>query len=41
MEDPFKIVMVRDMWLNGFDVPSLQSMIIDKPMGYFPYKKIR
>jgi type I restriction enzyme R subunit len=30
--DPFKIVIVRDMWLTGFDAPSLHSMYIDKPM---------
>jgi type I restriction enzyme R subunit len=30
--DPFKIVIVRDMWLTGFDVPSLHTMYIDKPM---------
>jgi len=30
--DPFKIAIVRDMWLTGFDVPSLHTMYIDKPM---------
>ncbi|WP_100489113.1 type I restriction endonuclease subunit R [Sporolactobacillus pectinivorans] len=30
--DPLKIVIVRDMWLTGFDVPSLNTMYIDKPM---------
>ncbi len=30
--DPFKIVIVRDMWLTGFDVPPLHTMYIDKPM---------
>jgi len=30
--DPLKIVIVRDMWLTGFDCPSLHSMYIDKPM---------
>ena len=30
--DPLKIVIVRDMWLTGFDVPSLQTIYIDKPM---------
>jgi len=30
--DPFKIVVVRDMWLTGFDAPSLHTMYIDKPM---------
>jgi type I restriction enzyme R subunit len=31
-EDPFKLVIVRDMWLTGFDAPSLHTMYIDKPM---------
>ena len=31
-EDPFKIVLVRDMWLTGFDAPSLHTMYVDKPM---------
>lgn len=30
--DPFKVVIVRDMWLTGFDVPSLHTMYMDKPM---------
>jgi len=30
--DPLKIAIVRDMWLTGFDVPSLHTMYIDKPM---------
>jgi len=30
--DPFQIVIVRDMWLTGFDAPSLHTMYIDKPM---------
>jgi len=30
--DPFQIVIVRDMWLTGFDAPSLHSMYVDKPM---------
>jgi type I restriction enzyme R subunit len=30
--DPLKIVIVRDMWLTGFDVKNLHSMYIDKPM---------
>jgi type I restriction enzyme R subunit len=30
--DPFKIVIVRDMWLTGFDAPVLHTMYIDKPM---------
>ena len=31
-DDPFKIVIVRDMWLTGFDAPSLHTMYADKPM---------
>ena len=31
-DDPLRIVLVRDMWLTGFDAPSLHSMYIDKPM---------
>ncbi len=31
-DDPLKVVIVRDMWLTGFDVPSLHTMYIDKPM---------
>ena len=30
--DPFRIVLVRDMWLTGFDAPSLHTMYVDKPM---------
>ncbi|MDP2792676.1 MAG: type I restriction endonuclease subunit R [Sulfurisoma sp.] len=30
--DPFRIVIVRDMWLTGFDAPSLHTMYADKPM---------
>ena len=30
--DPFKLVIVRDMWLTGFDAPCLHTMYIDKPM---------
>ena len=30
--DPFGIVLVRDMWLTGFDAPSLHSLYVDKPM---------
>jgi type I restriction enzyme R subunit len=32
VNDPLKIVIVRDMWLTGFDVPSMDTMYIDKPM---------
>ena len=31
-EDLFQIVIVRDMWLTGFDCPSLHTMYVDKPM---------
>jgi type I restriction enzyme R subunit len=31
-DDPFKIVLVRDMWLTGFDAPCLHTMYVDKPM---------
>ncbi|RTI03182.1 DEAD/DEAH box helicase [Thermus scotoductus] len=31
-QDPFKLVIVRDMWLTGFDCPSLHTMYLDKPM---------
>jgi type I restriction enzyme R subunit len=31
-DDPFKVVIVRDMWLTGFDAPSLHTMYVDKPM---------
>jgi type I restriction enzyme, R subunit len=31
-KDPFKVVIVRDMWLTGFDAPSLHTMYLDKPM---------
>jgi type I restriction enzyme R subunit len=30
--DPFRVVLVRDMWLTGFDAPSLSTMYVDKPM---------
>ena len=30
--DPLQVVIVRDMWLTGFDAPSLHSMYLDKPM---------
>jgi len=30
--DPMQIVLVRDMWLTGFDAPSLHTMYVDKPM---------
>jgi type I restriction enzyme R subunit len=31
-KDPFRLVLVRDMWLTGFDAPSMHTMYIDKPM---------
>lgn len=31
-DDPLKIVIVCDMWLTGFDVPSLHTMYLDKPI---------
>ena len=31
-KDSFRIVIVRDMWLTGFDAPSLHTMYLDKPM---------
>jgi type I restriction enzyme R subunit len=30
--DPLKMVIVRDMWLTGFDAPALHTMYVDKPM---------
>ncbi|GBQ10205.1 type I restriction endonuclease subunit R [Komagataeibacter rhaeticus] len=30
--DPLKLVIVRDMWLTGFDAPALHTMYVDKPM---------
>jgi type I restriction enzyme, R subunit len=30
--DPLKLVVVRDMWLTGFDVPCCHTMYVDKPM---------
>ena len=31
-DDPLKIVIVRDMWLTGFDAPCVHTMYVDKPM---------
>jgi type I restriction enzyme, R subunit len=31
-KDAFKLVIVRDMWLTGFDCPSLHTLYLDKPM---------
>ena len=30
--DPLRMVLVRDMWLTGFDAPSLHTMYLDKPL---------
>ncbi len=32
-DDPFRLVIVRDMWLTGFDAPCLHTMYADKPMS--------
>lgn len=32
VDDPLKLVIVRDMWLTGFDAPCMHTMYIDKPM---------
>jgi type I restriction enzyme R subunit len=32
-DDPLKMVIVRDMWLTGFDAPCLHTMYVDKPMS--------
>jgi type I restriction enzyme R subunit len=31
-DDPLKLVLVRDMWLTGFDAPCMNTMYVDKPM---------
>jgi type I restriction enzyme R subunit len=31
-KDPLKLVIVRDMWLTGFDAPAMHTMYVDKPM---------
>ena len=31
-DDPMKLVIVRDMWLTGFDAPCVHTMYVDKPM---------
>lgn len=31
-KDPLKLVLVRDMWLTGFDAPCLHTLYVDKPM---------
>ncbi|MDH0115640.1 hypothetical protein N7379_14220 [Rhizobium pusense] len=32
VDDPLKLVIVRDMWLTGFDASCMHMMYIDKPM---------
>lgn len=32
INDPLKLVIVCDMWLTGFDVPSMHTMYLDKPL---------
>jgi type I restriction enzyme R subunit len=32
-KDPLKLVIVRDMWLTGFDAPCCHTMYVDKPMA--------
>jgi len=32
VDDPLKLVIVRDMWLTGFDAPCMNTMYVDKPM---------
>jgi type I restriction enzyme, R subunit len=32
-DDELKLVIVRDMWLTGFDAPSMHTLYIDKPMN--------
>jgi type I restriction enzyme R subunit len=31
-DDPLELVIVRDMWLTGFDAPAMHTMYVDKPM---------
>jgi type I restriction enzyme, R subunit len=31
-DDPLRLVVVKDMWLTGFDVPALHTLYVDKPM---------
>jgi type I restriction enzyme R subunit len=31
-DDPLRVVVVKDMWLTGFDAPALHTLYIDKPM---------
>ena len=40
-KDPFQIVILRDMWLTGFDAPCLHTMYADKPtQGHGPMQAI-
>ena len=32
-KDPLKLVIVRDMWLTGFDAPCCHTMYVNKPMA--------
>lgn len=32
LDDPLKLVIVRDMWLTGFDAPCMHTLYVDKPM---------
>jgi type I restriction enzyme R subunit len=32
VNDPLELVIVRDMWLTGFDAPAMHTMYVDKPM---------
>jgi len=32
VDDPLEMVIVRDMWLTGFDAPAMHTMYVDKPM---------
>lgn len=34
--DPLELVIVRDMWLTGFDSPAMHTMYVDKPMRGAP-----
>ena len=31
-DDPLRLVIVRDMWLTGFDAPCVHTLYVDKPM---------
>ena len=33
LDDPLQIVIVRDMWLTGTDIPCMDTLYIDKPMN--------